>query len=205
MSEIDRYPGETEDILKKIEEAGEVEEKDTRLLRLDMLYNTYLRELMTRESLECLKNKGFCTAPASTKYHGNYAGGLFDHSYRVAMSLIKLTDKLDLKWERPESPVIVGLLHDLCKIDQYEYKQDEDCYVWSNKATIKGHGVKSAVYIQQYLHIDLTEEELACIAYHMGAFSPKEEWADYTNAIHKYPNVLWTHTADMCASHIYNV
>lgn len=203
MEGIDRYPGETEDILKKIAEAGE--EQDSRLLCLDILYNTYLREILSRSGLEWLKNKGFCSAPASTKYHGNYAGGLFDHSYRVATTLIRLTDKLNLKWDRPESPVIVGLLHDLCKIDQYEYDTDNNCYVYSNKATVKGHGTKSVIYIQQYLHIALTEEEVACILYHMGAFSPKEEWGDYTSAIHKYPNVLWTHTADMCASHIDNV
>ena len=27
-----------------------------------------------------LLDKGFFVAPASTKYHGNYEGGLFDHS-----------------------------------------------------------------------------------------------------------------------------
>lgn len=48
----------------------------------------------------------------------------------------------------------------------------------------------------------LTEEEIMCIRYHMGAFTDKEEWSDYTRAIHKYPNVLWTHQADMIATHI---
>ena len=48
----------------------------------------------------------------------------------------------------------------------------------------------------------LTEEEICCIRYHMGAFTPKEEWNDYTGAIHAYPNVLWTHHADMLASHV---
>ena len=38
--------------------------------------------------------------------------------------------------------------------------------------------------------------------YHMGAFTDKEEWQDYTRAIHRYPNVLWTHQADMIAAHI---
>ena len=50
----------------------------------------------------------------------------------------------------------------------------------------------------------LTEEEVACIRYHMGAFTDKELWNDYTAAVRKYPNVLWTHTADMIASHIYD-
>lgn len=36
----------------------------------------------------------------------------------------------------------------------------------------------------------------------MGAFTDKEEWNNYTRAIHKYPNVLWTHHADMIAAHI---
>ena len=27
----------------------------------------------------------------------------------------------NLKWERPESPLIVGMFHDLCKIDSYNY------------------------------------------------------------------------------------
>lgn len=30
-----------------------------------------------------LDDMGFFDAPASTKYHGNYAGGLFDHSLAV--------------------------------------------------------------------------------------------------------------------------
>lgn len=48
--------------------------------------------------------------------------------------------------------------------------------------------------------------EAACIRYHMGAFNDKSyEWNDYTRAIHKYPNVLWTHHADMIATHIMEV
>ena len=53
--------------------------------------------------------------------------------------------------------------------------------------------------------IRLTEEEMACIRYHMGAFTEKEQWNDYTNAVHKYHNVLWTHQADMLASHVMGV
>lgn len=44
-----------------------------------------------------------------------------------------------------------------------------------------------------------------CIRYHMGAFCPKEEWNDYTRAVRAYPNVLWTHQADMLASHVEGV
>ena len=47
--------------------------------------------------------------------------------------------------------------------------------------------------------------ELNSIRYHMGAFTDKEEWRDYTCAVHRYPNVLWTHHADMIASHVHGV
>ena len=50
----------------------------------------------------------------------------------------------------------------------------------------------------------LTEEEVFCIRYHMGAYE-KEEWDYFDKAIRKYPNVLWTHTADMLASKIHNI
>lgn len=159
---------------------------------------------MSQEGIDFLIEKGFCEAPASIKYHGNYAGGLFDHSVKVAEYLKELTDKLSLSWEFPESPTLIGLLHDLCKIDQYKYDRDKSCYVYNNEPIVKGHGIKSVVYIQNYCGMALSDEELACITYHMGAFTDKEEWGDYTAAVHKYPNVLWTHTADMWASHIDN-
>nr|DAR68166.1 MAG TPA: hypothetical protein [Caudoviricetes sp.] len=44
-----------------------------------------------------------------------------------------------------------------------------------------------------------------CIRYHMGAFTDKSEWNDYTRAVSQYPNVLWTHQADMLASHVAGV
>ena len=53
--------------------------------------------------------------------------------------------------------------------------------------------------------VQLTEEEIMCIRYHMGAFTDKSEWNDYTRAVHQYPNVLWTHQADMLASHVAGV
>lgn len=36
--------------------------------------------LATIDVLDYLTVNGFFHAPASTKYHGNYEGGLFDHS-----------------------------------------------------------------------------------------------------------------------------
>lgn len=158
-----------------------------------------------KEFFEFLKkDTKFFTSPASTKYHGCYEGGLFDHSYFVMQALMALTNDLNLYWKNPLSPIVIGLFHDICKMDQYVESEDSKTgYGYDDQSLIKGHGIKSVVILQQ--HMRLTEEEIACILYHMGAFTPREEWSDYTRAIHAYPNVLWTHTADMYASHILNI
>ena len=149
--------------------------------------------------IDKLKDLNFFEAPASTKYHGNYAGGLFDHSFSVMNHLVKLTKDLGLTWERPESPYIVGLFHDLCKCDQYKWDADKNAYVYA-QTLLNGHGEKSIIIAQNILQ--LTEEEILCIRWHMGAFDEKENWNLYGGAIEQYPNVLWTHTADMIAARI---
>ena len=54
--------------------------------------------LATLDILDYLTTNGFFKAPASTKYHGNYEGGLFDHSLSVAKHLVGLTESCQLKW-----------------------------------------------------------------------------------------------------------
>lgn len=162
------------------------------------------------EVTELLHNMGFFTQPASTRFHGDYEGGLFDHSHCVATQLLKLTDSLHLDWERKCSPVIIGLFHDLCKTDLYEVKslqQDGDkmCVEYKHSETPSlwgpGHGSKSVAIASTF--IQLTPEEVACIRYHMGAYE-KDEWDNLDVAIRRFNNVLWTHTADMVASKFYN-
>ena len=157
--------------------------------------------IISQEIFDDLCDRGFFTAPASTKFHGSYEGGLFDHSYLVAQHLADLTEQCGLQWERPRSPVLVGLFHDLCKIDLYN--KVEDHYEYNTDTLLKGHGDKSVMMLSHYFQ--LTEEEIMCIRYHMGAFCDKEEWGDYTRAVRKYTNVLFTHTADMLASHVCGV
>lgn len=176
-----------------------------------------LDKIISQEFKAYLWKHGFFRAPASTKYHGDYEGGLFDHSFEVMNRLLDLSAKNGLKWQRAESPFIVGMFHDLCKIDQYRHPIIEEIFIgnentpvydemkWEYKpdTAVKGHGDKSVILLSQYM--TLTEEEVMCILYHMGAFTDREQWKDYTNAIHMFPNVLWTHHADMIASHIVGV
>lgn len=156
---------------------------------------------LTNAELEALR---FFEAPASTKYHGAYEGGLFDHSLEVTKALVELTEKLNLKWERPESPYVVGMYHDLCKCDNYLKDVESGKYIYNPEMIIPGHGDKSVIMAMKYLL--LTDEEIACIRWHMGAYETDTKmWNYYGRAIETYPNVLYTHTADMIASRIKGV
>lgn len=155
-----------------------------------------------------LSQMGYFTAPASKTYHGNYEGGLFDHSFTVATELLKISNREGYGWLNPRSPALVGLFHDLCKVDSYckvvnpndpskttfIYANNSEPSVWG-----KGHGSKSVQIASTFIR--LTDEEVACIRYHMGAYET-DDWGSFDAAIKKFPNVLWTHTADMVASKI---
>ena len=78
----------------------------------------------------------FFTAPASTKYHGAYLGGLCEHSLDVYDMAVRLAEmyaedirKKYLVLNRPysrdefmESLTIAALFHDLCKVGFYQVK-----------------------------------------------------------------------------------
>lgn len=173
--------------------------------------------LLPEDIIERLKQQGFFNAPTSATHHGSHKGGLFEHGLNVTKALVTITEKNGLVWTRPESPYIVGMFHDICKQDQYrhpfgenfysagtEYRTiDESRWEYNPDILLKGHGDRSVMLLSQ--HLPLTMEEILCIRYHMGAFVDKSEWNDYTRAVHLYPNVLWTHTADMIAAHILEI
>ena len=172
------------------------------------------KSLVSADMLDWLIEKGFFVQAASTKYHGCHEGGLFQHSMAVTEQLVKYTDALGLKWTRPESPWIVGMFHDLCKIDNYNMVVDEEGISYfgldelegrtvhfehNNDTILKGHGEKSILLLSQFM--TLTEEEILCIRFHMGAYE-RADWESFDGAIKKYETVLWTHTADMYASKV---
>ena len=95
------------------------------------------------ETFNWLINNNFFKAPASTKYHGSYEGGLFDHSRNVARTLIDM----NLEWQRPESPLIIGFFHDLCKIDNYIEDPLTHEYSYNPNALYTGHGEKSVMLL----------------------------------------------------------
>lgn len=83
-------------------------------------------------------------------------------------------------------------------MEEYQPKRWE----YNEQQVLSGHGEKSIMLLSQFLQ--LTEEEVLCIRYHMGAYN-KNDWDAYDMAIRKYETVLWTHTADMYASKVLGI
>lgn len=172
---------------------------------LPTLENMLQEHIISQRFYDWLIANGFKAAPASATHHGNFSGGLYAHSQAVTSRLL-LFDSVrheEHAWERVQSPYIVGMFHDLCKIDQYQQnhidEHNTNAWSYNENTLLKGHGDKSIMLLSQF--IMLTEEEMLCIRYHMGAYETKD-WDEYGRAIEKYPNVLYTHAADMLASRL---
>ena len=169
---------------------------------------------LSNDFIEWLEERDFFIAPASTKYHGAYPGGLAEHSWEVYKCLSELTEKMGLCWEHSSCPFIIAVAHDLCKCDLYNpiIEEDDDYkdyrlklvgYSYNDSCIYSHHAEKSIAMICSCPYAQLTEEEVACVRWHMGAYEKDtNEWKYYNNAIAKYSNVFWTHTADMMASHL---
>lgn len=166
----------------------------------------------------------FFTAPASTIYHGNYKGGLCEHSLHVYQCALKIRDmynQLCLETGKhalnvtDEQLRICALLHDVCKIGYYtiyerNYKDDEDGQ-WHKAMAYKvedqlplGHGDKSVMLIQRFVMLHAIE--MLAIRWHMG-FSELAVRIDpsYSKPFNKafdgrYPLVVIIHLADSMAS-----
>lgn len=156
-----------------------------------------------------LENTSFFDDPASARFHGNFKGGLCEHSLIVYDEFVKLTNRDD------DTSKIACLLHDICKIGTYKiiYKnvKNEDTGEWVKIEQYEniesdfpfGHGEKSVVMLLEY--IDLTKEEMMMIRWHMGAYESKECWRELGKAQKMYPSVLYIHFADMIASTVRGV
>lgn len=158
---------------------------------------------ITSEFITYLIKEGFFEKPASLGHHLSHKGGLYTHSNNVANHLIRMTNDLGLVWQNERSPFLVGMFHDICKMDDYVDRLtcdvDDSEYEWNSNQVLKGHGDKSVMILSQFFQ--LTEEEVLCIRYHMGAYE-RDSWEEFDRATRKHPNVLYTHTADMYASKV---
>lgn len=159
----------------------------------------------------------FFTAPASTRYHGSYEGGLFEHSLNVYDRLVwEMENTVGAGWQEiysPESIAIIALFHDLCKIDRYviteKWRKDEngdweayEAYEYNKEKAEMGHGAQSVFYLQKF--IQLTELEAQAIFWHMGAYdlSPYASLAACSETFKWNPLAFLTHRADMAATYV---
>ena len=164
--------------------------------------------------IEFIEKTDFFKAPASTKFHGNYEGGLVEHSLKVYEILKhKVETNIEPLQVPEESIIIIALLHDICKANFYkvDYRNAKNALgVWEkvpyytvNDTIPYGHGEKSVMMITEYMK--LTPEEKYCIRWHMGFTEPKEQYTTLGLAYKKYPLALLTHEADLEATYFYDV
>ena len=191
------------------------EQIDENIRRFEALLGCVKREGVDR-LLDYIRKSDFYKAPASTRHHGSFEGGLLFHTLNVYDCLVRKKNEAQVIWAETmqktdeETLIIVALLHDICKTYFYttemRNKKDENgkwiqvpFYTVSDKIPY-GHGEKSVMMIEEY--IKLTPVERYAIRWHMGFSEPKELYGALGEAIKKYPLIWALHEADMEATYI---
>lgn len=169
-----------------------------------------------KELLKWLLSSDFFTAPASTKFHSAYEGGLAEHSLKVYNRFLKMiiseygdnyTNVIS-----NESIAIIGLLHDVCKVNSYkvDYRNVKDengnwtkqPYYTFDEELPYGHGEKSVYIISSF--IKLTREEAIAINWHMGGFDARVRngGASLSDAYYKFPIAAIFNAADTLSTYL---
>lgn len=162
--------------------------------------------------LDWMKSSDFFIAPASTKFHGNYEGGLLEHSLNVYKCLLTELESEGLKdTYSDETVAIVALFHDLCKVNFYKKgtRNVKENGQWVVKEIFEidekfpcGHGEKSVIILQNF--ISLSAEEIFAIRAHMGGFDASIKGGEYFigKIFERSKLALLLHIADMKATYI---
>jgi len=113
--------------------------------------------------IDYLCDSNYFNAPASTRFHNSFPGGLCLHSLNLVHAFNDVNKEL-LNPLPLDSVVICELLHDLCKVNAY-FETDTG---YESIKGIKGHATVSLSRIGEHIH--LTPEEDDIIRFHMGLF-----------------------------------
>lgn len=179
------------------------------------IFNSNIKREGADRLLDFLENKSdFFTAPASTRYHNAFEGGLLRHSLNVYKCMCAYMDRVRVKEEygltaTAESIAIVALLHDVCKVNfyrtSYRNAKNEKTGQWEKVPYFEihdtlpyGHGEKSVYMISGFIR--LSREEAMAIRWHMG-FSGTEDKNTIGRALEMYPLAFALSVADMEASY----
>ena len=161
----------------------------------------------------CSPASDFFRAPASTRFHGCYEGGLCEHSLNVYDCLKAYMERDRVRQvygvsASDESIAIAALLHDLCKVNIYKpsFRNVKDEHgVWQKVPSYEfddqlpyGHGEKSVYIISGYMK--LTREEAFAIRFHMG-YSVNDDPKNVGAAFEKFPLAYALSVADSEATY----
>lgn len=160
--------------------------------------------------IKWLDESDFKFAPASTKYHNSFRGGLLKHSLDVYYAMKDFKNFIKFFDLPQESVIITSLLHDICKVNCYNVEtrnvKNADgewvqvpYYTWYEQEPI-GHGAKSVMLINEY-GVQLTKIERAMIVNHMG-FSNGEDTSRVNRLFSMCPQSLILHWADEACTFI---
>lgn len=170
------------------------------------------------ELLKWLEKSDFFEAPASTRYHGCYEGGLVQHCIDVYNSLhdelaFIYGDNYMAMYDE-ETIAIVSLFHDLCKVGRYKAgtknvkdpvtKQwhEEPTYFYNEEVLEMGHGAASMYAVQKFM--PLKDYEAQAIFWHMGAYDISNYMSlnGLGSAYERNTLAFALHRADMMATYI---
>ena len=161
------------------------------------------------ELLSWLQKSDFFSAPASTRYHGAYAGGLCQHSLDVYKYALRVAPLYDGEIKR-EGLAIGALFHDVCKVNFYKEDkrnqkingewQEVPFYSIEERFCFGGHGSKSVYQVQWFMK--LTQEEAVSINCHMGFSQGGDSIRDVSNAYNAFPLAWVIHVADEAATYL---
>ena len=181
---------------------------------LDIFYDSIERD-GAEELLNFLEKSDFFTAPASTRSHSNFEGGLCLHSVNVFNRFVSILEcEFGQDWQKIiplESVAISALLQDVCKINFYtvEMRNVKVDGQWVQKPYYKiedtlpyGHGEKSVYMISGFMK--LTREEAMAINWHMGSFDERvrNNSAMLKNVFTNYPIAFLFHIADYMTTYL---
>lgn len=162
-----------------------------------------------------LRGTDFYSAPASTRYHESYRGGLLIHTLKAYNKMTELIETPSFSGVDVGSATLVILAHDWCKIDRYESYmknvQNPKTEIWEKQLAYRckedcvglGHGPQSLMMLSRFCTSSLTSltfEEMAAIRWHMYTYDVTSyDIYDLTSCNKKFPLVLITQFADQMA------
>ena len=161
--------------------------------------------------LAWMETTDFFTAPASTRFHAAYEGGLLDHPLNVYNVLI--SKHFDPETDDLEGYTIASLLHDLCKAGFYKTElrnRKNDRGEWEKVPVYTvddqfpyGHGEKSVYLIERFMR--LRTEEAMAVRWHMGGFDESVKGGSFAlaHAFEKYPLAVKLHLSDLEATYLH--